>query len=121
MRKKKSIYIVINSMTNIIELEKGLFSNLQSEFYKFINSLKNNSDNKHLSEKIILLNEQMRLLENMLYELKIDIYSNNTNNNTSLFLKEQIDDYEKDKKVIEKFKPFMLYYRLILDVSNNII
>jgi len=104
-------------MSNIIELEKGLFSNLQSEFYKFINSLKNNSDNKHLSEKIILLNEQMRLLENMLYELKIDIYSNNTHN-TSISVKEQLNDYEKDKKIIEKFKPLMIYYRLILDLSN---
>ena len=104
-------------MSNIKELEKGLFSNLQSEFYKFINSLKNNSDNKHLSEKIILLNEQMRLLENMLYELKIDIYSNNTHNN-SISVKEQLNDYEKDNKIIEQFKPLMIYSRLILDLSN---
>jgi len=117
MRKKKSIYFIINSMSNIIELEKGLFSNLQSEFYKFINSLKINSDNKHLSEKIILLNEQMRLLENMLYELKIDIYSNNTHNN-SISVKEQLNDYEKDNKIIEQFKPLMIYSRLILDLSN---
>ena len=103
-------------MSNIIELEKGLFSNLQSEFYKFINSLKNNSDTKQLSEKIILLNEQMRLLENMLYELKIDIYTNNTNNDSSI--KEQLNDYEKDQKIIDKFKPLMIYSRLILDISN---
>ena len=98
-------------MSNIIELEKGLFSNLQSEFYKFINSLKNNSDTKQLSEKIILLNEQMRLLENMLYELKIDIYSNNP---TNISIKDQLNDYEKDQKVLEIFKPFMLYYRFML-------
>ena len=104
-------------MSNIIELEKGLFSNLQSEFYKFINSLKNNRDTKQFSEKIILLNEQMRLLENMLYELKIDIYRNNTHNN-SISVKQQLNDYEKDKKIIEKFKPLMIYYRLILDLSN---
>ena len=103
-------------MSNIIELEKGLFSNLQSEFYKFINSLKNNSDTKQFSEKIILLNEQMRLLENMLYELKIDIYTNNTNNDSSI--KEQLNDYEKDQKIIDKFKPLMIYSRLILDISN---
>ena len=98
-------------MSNIIELEKGLFSNLQSEFYKFINSLANNTDNKQLSEKIILLNEQMRLLENMLYELKIDVYSNNPNN---ISIKDQLNDYEKDQKVLEIFKPFMLYYRFML-------
>jgi hypothetical protein len=98
-------------MSNIIELEKGLFSNLQSEFYKFINSLANNTDNKQLSEKIILLNEQMRLLENMLYELKIDVYSNNP---TNISIKDQLNDYEKDQKVLEIFKPFMLYYRFML-------
>ena len=103
-------------MSNIIELEKGLFSNLQSEFYKFITSLKNNSDTKQFSEKIILLNEQMRLLENMLYELKIDIYTNNTNNDSSI--KEQLNDYEKDQKIIDKFKPLMIYSRLLLDLSN---
>jgi hypothetical protein len=101
----------MNSMTNIIELEKGLFSNLQSEFYKFINSLKNNSDNKKLSDKILILNEQMRFLENMLYELKLDIYSNNNNN---IDIIEELNEYEKDKKVIEKFKPFMLYYKFML-------
>jgi len=104
-------------MSNIIELEKGLFSNLQSEFYKFINSLKNISDTKQFSEKIILLNEQMRLLENMLYELKIDIYTNNTNNNY-ISIKEQLNDYEKDQKIIDKFKPLMIYSRLLLDLSN---
>ena len=99
----------------IIELEKGLFSNLQSEFYKFINSLENDSVCKktHISEKIILLNEQMRLLENMLYELKIDIYSNNSIR--SKLVTNQLTDYDKDKKVIEKFKPFMLYYRFMLE------
>jgi hypothetical protein len=99
-------------MNNIIELEKGLFSSLQSEFYKFINSLENNINNKKVSDKIIILNEQMRLLENMLYELKIDIYSNNS------IKTESLQDYNKDKIVIEKFKPLMIYYRLLLDLSN---
>ena len=100
---------------SITELEKGLFSNLQSEFYKFINSLENDSICKksNISEKIILLNEQMRLLENMLYELKIDIYSNNSIR-TDL-IESQLNDYDKDQKVIEKFKPFMLYYRFMLE------
>ena len=56
-----------NRMTNIMELEKGLFSNLQSEFYKFMNVLDktpNDGDDLYL-KKIIILNEQMRLLENM--------------------------------------------------------
>ena len=65
-------------MTNIVELEKGLFSNLESEFYKFINVLDknpNNLDDLYL-KKIIILNEQMRLLETMIYDLKINKLSN---------------------------------------------
>ena len=103
-------------MTNIVDLEKGLFSNLQSEFYKFINVLdKNNIDLDDLYlKKIIIFNEHMRLLENMIYELKMDklrisnkIDYRNTN--------ELIDDYNKNQKVLDYFKPFMIYYRFLID------
>jgi hypothetical protein len=105
-------------MTNIIELEKGLFSNLQSEFYKFINILERNPDNLEAYpddlyvKKIIVLNEQMRLLENMIYELKLDKFRQSHEEKNDL--QEQIDDFEKDTKVIEYFKPFMIYYRFLL-------
>jgi hypothetical protein len=102
-------------MTNIVELEKGLFSNLQSEFYKFINILDktpNNLDELYL-KKIIILNEQMRLLENMIYELKMDKLRNSSkvydNKTTELMI-----DYDKDQKVLDYFKPFMIYYRFLL-------
>ena len=97
-------------------LEKGLFSNLQSEFYKFINILERqpNKYNNIYLKKIIIMNDQMRILENMIHELKLDIYTNNnnTNNNT---INKQIEDYNKDKKVLDYFKPFMIYYRLNLN------
>ena len=98
----------------ISSLEKGLFSNLQSEFYKFIYVL----ENKHTKcsdsylKKVIILNEQMRLLENMIHELKMDIYTNNID---TTIINKKIEDYDKDKKVLDYFKPFMLYYRLILN------
>ena len=97
----------------ISSLEKGLFSNLQSEFYKFINILENNNSNDSYFKKIIIMNEQMRLLENMIHELKMDIYINNTN--TTNIINKQIDNYDKDQKVLDYFKPFMLYYRMILN------
>ena len=102
-------------MSNIITLEKGLFSNLQSEFYKFINVLDktSNKDDEIFLKKIIILNEQMRLLENMIYELKMDklrksskIDEHKTN--------ELLNDYDKDQKVLDYFKPFMIYYRFLL-------
>jgi hypothetical protein len=102
-------------MTNIVDLEKGLFSNLQSEFYKFINILDktpNDGDELYL-KKIIILNEQMRLLENMIYELKMDKLRN-SNKIDEHKTNELIDDYDKDQKVLEYFKPFMIYYRFLL-------
>ena len=102
-------------MSNIIELEKGLFSNLQSEFYKFINILEQSPDSIDdlYLKKIIVLNEQMRLLENMIYELKIDKLRN-SNNIEEHKTNELLDDYDKDQKVIDYFKPFMIYYRFLL-------
>jgi|TARA_B110001469_G_C9616991_1_gene307280 hypothetical protein len=102
----------------ISSLEKGLFSNLQSEFYKFIHILENHT-NQHNKcsdsylKKVIILNEQMRLLENMIHELKIDIYTNNVKNTSNI--NKKIEDYDKDQKVLDYFKPFMLYYRFMLN------
>lgn len=102
-------------MSNIVDLESGLFSNLQSEFYKFKNVLdKTNTNNINL-KKIILMNEQMRILENMLYELKIDLYSQNFNKLNDTDINDELNDYEKNQKVIEYFKPYMVYYRFLLN------
>jgi hypothetical protein len=106
-------------MTNIINLEKGVFSNLQSEFYKFINVLDKTSDTFDglYLKKIIRMNEQMKLLETMIYELKIDQLKNikELDNTLEPIFQEQIDDDEKDKQVIDYFKPFMIYYRFLLE------
>jgi len=99
-------------MDSIVHFEAALFSNLQSEFQKLMNALQK-STNTHTLKKILLLNEQMRLLENMMYELKIDIYSNNTSLNSDN--KQMIEDYSKHQEVIDKFKPLMLYYRFLLN------
>ena len=91
-------------MNNLVDLEKGLFSNLQSEFYKFMNVLdktSNETDELYL-KKIIILNEHMRLLENMLYELKMDTlrkYNKIDTHNTNVL----IDNYDKDQKVLDYF------------------
>ncbi len=101
-------------MTNIVDLEKGLFSNLQSEFYKFINILDKNPDtlDELYLKKIIMLNEQMRLLETMIYELKIDKIKNFKCDDTN---DELLVDYDKDQNVLDYFKPFMIYFIFLLD------
>ena len=105
-------------MSNIVDLESGLFSNLQSEFYKFKNVLNKTNTNNNNLKIIILMNEQMRILENMLYELKIDLYSqhiNKLNDINEPNINDELNDYEKNQKVIEYFKPYMFYYRFLLN------
>ena len=93
-------------MDKIIELEKNIFSNLQSEFSKLLNNLKNNKIKKDKLEQLIVINKQLLELENSIINLKqnLDIVDN-----------ECLKEYEKDKKVIETFKPFMFYHRLLLN------
>lgn len=93
-------------MDKIIEFEKNIFSNLQSEFSKLLNNLKNNKINKDKLDQLIVINKQLLELETNIINLK---------QNLDIVDKESLKDYEKDKKVIETFKPFMLYHRLLLN------
>ena len=103
---------------DISKLEKGLFSNLQSEFYKFINVTErhpNKCSDRYL-KKIIIMNEHMRLLENMIHELKMDIYTNRPiDTSIDARIDNEIENYDKDKMVLDYFKPIMIYYRLLLN------
>jgi hypothetical protein len=99
----------------ILDIEKNLFSNIQSEFYKLNNYLKKEDymfNNKNIYNQLYDLNSDMLKLENKIKELRITI-SKDTPKDT--ILEEEIDNHEKDKLVIERFKPLMLYYRFMMD------
>lgn len=105
-------------MSSITKLEKYMFSNLQREFDKLENSLKKKnifiSKKNNLFKELYNLNYEMLCLENRIKSLRIKI-----NNKYDFELddteNEEIEDHEKDKKIIELFKPLMLYYRMILN------
>lgn len=99
-------------MVDIVKLEKTLFSSLQSEFQILLNKLNDNSItySNNYFKKLLLINKQIMVLENMINELKIDIIKNESTN-----ISLEVKDNLKDIKTIELFKPYMLYYRFLLD------
>lgn len=102
--------------SNILDIEQNLFSNLQSEFYKLNNYFKKDNyilNNTNVYNELYSLNSDMLKLENKIKELRISISKDIKSNDT--VLEKEIENHEKDKLVIEKFKPLMIYYRLMLD------
>ena len=106
----------------IIGIEKAFFSGLHSEFGKLLNMLSKNNkniDGKVLFNNLLLINKQIIELENSINhlnnKLRIEnIFKNENNDNTI----ETVNNYSKDIETINKFKPLMIYYRLLLDINK---
>ena len=109
-------------ISEIVNIEKLNFSNIHSEFDKFIKVLnnKNNLTNESL-EKIIILNKQMQEITTNLMELKYSLEkpdgkNNRKNNrkNNSKNNRKNIEDYEKNETAINTFLPYIFYYRFMM-------
>ena len=111
---------------NIYEFEKIYFSNLQSNLDKLLNHLKNNEiKNKNILQKILEFNSKINDIELFINDLKYLIIKEKTNEN-NLFLENKlinndsnnfIDSYDKNNLVMKKFLPYILFYRLYLDIK----
>jgi len=114
-------------ISEIVNIEKLNFSNIHSEFDKFIKVLnnKNNLTNESL-EKIIILNKQMQEITTNLMELKYSLEKpdgkNNSKNNSKNNRKnnsknnsKNIEDYEKNETAINAFLPYIFYYRFMMN------
>ena len=92
----------------IIDIEKSHFSNLHSNFSKFIEKMNKdkNIDNNTL-KNIIILNKKFleinNILESILYNKKIND------------IDELIENYSKNDKAINKFLPYIIYYRMMIN------
>ena len=97
----------------IIDIEKSHFSNLHSNFSKFINNIKN--PNKSLDsntlKKIIVLNKKFNEIDNLLQNIN---FSKEMGDN----IENELEEYEKNDKAIQQFLPYILYYRMLLDNKN---
>ena len=104
-----------NKNLNLIQIEKNQFSSLQSEFFKLTNTLSKNINS------INSINSKILELENLIKNLRITL---NNNSNTQIKNKNnkiELENHTKDLHTIEHFKPYMIYYRMMLDIidTNN--
>ena len=104
-------------MDNIRNIEQTLFSSVQSEYYKLDNILKKNTNiDKSLVNKINRINNDFLSLELKLKELRLSLLNEKEKEleQGSNILNEDSADL-KDIQALEKFKPLIFYYRMMLD------
>ena len=92
----------------IIDLEKSHFSNLHSNFSKFIKKIENYDLEKETLKNIIILNKKFLEINNILDSIN---YQKKYNSN----INEELENYEKNDKAISKFLPYIIYYRMMID------
>jgi hypothetical protein len=104
--------------SNLIEVEKNLFNNLHSDFSKLFNTLHKYDLNidTNILMKLLELNNNINKLQLDINSIKIDLLKKSSNS-LNEFEKNIIIDNDNDSKVLELFKPYMLYYRMLLDTS----
>ena len=97
-------------MGDLVKTEQILFSGLQSEFHKLINILAKKEPSKmksKLLKQILLINTKILELENMVRDIRIE----------SSEIDFDLEEYSKDEKVLDFFKPYIIFYRNMLNNS----
>ena len=94
-------------MSSIVKTERILFSGLQSEFYKLINVLDKPKLNSRILKQILLINNKILELENIIRDIRVEISD----------LDIDLEEYSKDEKVLDFFKPYIIFYRNMLNNS----
>ena len=95
---------------DLIKTERILFSGLQSEFYKLINKSKlnnNQNQNQKFLKQILLINRKILELENLIRDIRVE--------NSDIDI--DLEEYSKDEKVLDFFKPYIFFYRNMLNNS----
>lgn len=93
---------------DLVKTERILFSGLQSEFYKLINNCKlNKNQNQKFLKQILLINRKILELENIIRDIRVG--------NSDLDI--DLEEYSKDEKVLDFFKPYIFFYRNMLNNS----
>ena len=95
------------SSLDLVKTEQIIFAGLQSEFYKLINKSKlNQNQNKKFLKQILLINTKILELENIIRDIRVE--------NSDLDI--DLEEYSKDEKVLDFFKPYIFFYRNMLNI-----
>ena len=95
------------------EIEKSLFSSIQSEYYKLDNILKKKKLDKDLLNNLNSINNDVMALEIKIKQIRLSLIDKD--NDLSNGMNEKDNSDMKDIKTIENFKSLMIYYRMMLD------
>jgi hypothetical protein len=101
----------------IIDLEKNNFSEFHSEFNKLLHNVNicdKNLDITNIS-KLSNINKELLNLTNLIKDFNLSIKKNN-NQELDINSINKLKSFDKDKKTINSFLPYMLYYRMIIDL-----
>ena len=117
-------------MNSLYDIEQIYFSNLQSIFYKMLNNIKhtkNKNIDKNTIIKLLELNKNISNIELLINDINIDLIKSNKSNKSNIDLEETdkkynniITEYKKDDIVLKKFIPYVLFYRMYLDLDIDI-
>ena len=100
-------------MSSIVKIEKELFSDLQSEFFKLMFLINKHKKNYNDYDKYFIeLNNDIQNLEEKIKDIKYTIFSTNQKMKLS---NTELENYEKNNLVIDAFKPLMVSYRHMLN------
>lgn len=101
---------------SIYDLEKKKFSSLQSNFHKLLNNLNDANDNAdanananadgNQADMLIQINNLIEILESKIIDFNEKKITNN---------QQQIDNINKNNKVIRDLTPFFIMYRFLID------
>jgi hypothetical protein len=116
-------------MNSLYDIEQIYFSNLQSIFYKMLNNIKhtkNKNIDKNTIIKLLELNKTISNIELLINDINIDLIKSKKSNKSNIDLEETnkkynniITDYKKDDIVLKKFIPYVLLYRMYLDLDKE--
>jgi hypothetical protein len=102
---------MLSSKEQILDIEKDIFSELQSNFSQFINTLKKtNKISNDSSTQIILLNNKINEINSILIDVKYTISSKNNKKKNKKIIKE-LKEYDANDKIIRKCLPYMMYLK----------
>lgn len=98
----------------ILNTQKTKLKEFQSAYDKFLNSIKNTTTNLSNDElaKIIIVNDTINQITNDIHDLEISILKKKKPYKLNTTLKERINDYDENQRLISNCKPYIFYSKI---------
>ena len=92
---------------DLYNIQKSKFSSFHSNYQKLLNKINKTTLHNDTIKQIIVINNLLEILESKILDFN--------ENNYSFISDNELDNINKNNKVIEDLKPLFLYYRMLLN------